>query len=155
MSPVTVHRSRPEADSQASVGAYAIAQALPRLIQQFNHPASPSHRIPILWTITSLLIAGSKVYSGDPERQYTQERVFELYKESLYDTLREGLRTAGLQEAAARGCVAAIEIKGMWTQNEVEEVVRTIGGIVVDGDTGKDVRSVRFRPLRRRYKVLM
>lgn len=95
------------------------------------------------------------MYSGDPERQYTQERVFELYKESLYDTLREGLRTAGLQEAAARGCVAAIEIKGMWTQNEVEEVVRTIGGIVVDGDTGKDVRSVCFRPLRRRYKVLM
>lgn len=125
---------------EASVGAYAIAQALPRLIQQFNQPSSPSHRIPILWTITSLLIAASKVYTAASKRQYAQERVFELYKESLYDTLREGLRTTGLQEAAARGCVAAIEIKGMWSQGEVDEVVRTISGIVVDAESEKDVR---------------
>jgi hypothetical protein len=65
-----------------------------------------------------------------------------MYKDSLYDTLREGLRTPGLQEAAARGCVAAIEIKGMWGQGEVEEVIRTIGGIVVNADTEKDVRQV-------------
>lgn len=128
------------ANNSASVGPFVVSQTLPHLFRQFNHPTNPSHRAPILWSLTSLLIAASKVYAppGSP-RQYSHERPFEQYREALMDTLREGLRTNGLKEPAARGCVALSEIPGLWSRTEVEEVVRGMGDIVLN-ERNADVR---------------
>jgi DNA repair/transcription protein MET18/MMS19 len=127
----------------ASTGEFAVSQALPQLFKQFNRPSLPSHRVPILWSISSLLIAASKVYAGETvTRSYAQERTFEHYREALMDTLREGLRTKGLKEAATRGCVALTEIPGFWGRDEVEEVVRGI-----DDERRRLGRSVGYCPL--------
>lgn len=53
------------------------------------------------------------------------------------DTLREGLRTNGLKEPAARGCVALAEIQGMWSRMEVEEVVKGMDDIVLNEENGE------------------
>lgn len=57
------------------------------------------------------------------------------------DTLREGLRTNGLKEPAARGCVALSEIQGLWSRVEVEEVVKGMDDIALN-ESDEEVRWV-------------
>ena len=121
---------------EASVGPYAISQAFQQLFTQFNRPTLPSHRTPILWSITSILIAARSVYGKDnATRSQAQEKSLEPFRDSLMDILREGLRTDDLKEAAIRGGLALTETPGFWTRADVEQVVRGIDDILINDDS--------------------
>jgi len=118
--------------SIASTGTFALSQALPQLFRQFNRPALPSHRAPILASISSLLIACRSVYSiPQASRRQDDEKSLEPFREGLMDVLREGLRTDSLKEPAIRGTVALIEIPGFLGKEEVEDLVRGLNEVVV------------------------
>jgi DNA repair/transcription protein MET18/MMS19 len=42
-----------------------------------------------------------------------------------------------MKDAATRGCVAVIEIPGMWGRDQVEEVVQSMTEIVSKGGDGE------------------
>lgn len=126
--------------SVASTAKFALSQALPQLFKQFNRPSLPSHRTPVLWSISSLLIAASKVYaSPDAGRPYAAETSLELYRDPLIDTLRGGLRTESLREPAIRGCVALVEVPQYWGRSEVENVTASMDDILLN-DSSADIR---------------
>lgn len=117
--------------SSPLLSAYALSQALPHLFKMFNEPSLPSHRSPILATISSLVLAARGVYvSGS--RSQAEERSLSPFREPLIDVLREGLRTEGLKSAAVRGTVALIEVPGFLDKGEIEAIVDGINGILVD-----------------------
>lgn len=122
-------------DCTASAGTFAISQALPQLFRQFNRPALPSHRAPILAALSAILIAGQSVYAN-PEtgRRQDQERSLEPFRENIQDTLREGLRTNGLKISAIRGSVAIIDIPAFLGRQEVEELVRGMNDVLVNDE---------------------
>ncbi|KAK8849457.1 hypothetical protein IAR55_004790 [Kwoniella newhampshirensis] len=118
-----------------SAGKFAISQTLPKLFRQFNSPALPSHRSPILSTISSLLIAAQSVYGApDTFRHHAVEKSLEPFRDGLMDGLREGLRTAGLKAPAIRGAVALVEVPGFWNRTEVEDIVRGMDEILVNDE---------------------
>ena len=120
-----------------------MSQTLPQLFRQFNRPALPSHRPPILSAIATLLVAARSVYaaSGTSRHQY-DEKSLEPFREGLMDVLREGLRTEGLKSQAVRGSVALAEIPGYWKAEETEEIVRGMNDILIDdGDA-----EIRYDP---------
>ncbi|WWD20081.1 hypothetical protein CI109_104555 [Kwoniella shandongensis] len=115
-----------------SAGKFAISQTLPKLFRQFNSPALPSHRSPILSTISSLLIAAQSVYAApNTTRHHNVEKSLEQYRDGLMDVLREGLRTQGLKAPGIRGSVALVEIPAFWGRAEVEDIVRAMDEILV------------------------
>ncbi|KAL7424900.1 hypothetical protein Q5752_000586 [Cryptotrichosporon argae] len=127
--------------ASASAGTFALSQALPQLFTQFNRPTLPSHRAPILGSISTLLVAARSVYAAPgATRTQQDERSLEPYRDALLDVLREGLRTDGLKIAATNGSVALIEIPGFWTRKEVEDIVRGLNEILVH-DLDEDVKS--------------
>ena len=124
----------------ASAGKYAFSQSLPQLFRQFNHPALPSHRPPILATISSLLLGARSVYATpETKRHQYDEESLEPFREELLDVLREGLRTDGLQVSAVKGCVALIEVPGFWAKGEVEEVIRGMNTLLT-GDENLETK---------------
>lgn len=131
----------------ASAGAYALAQALPQLFRDFNEPKLPSHRVPLINVITTLLLAARSVYSGEGARRQADERSLELYRDSLLDVLREGLRTDQLKTAAVRGSVALAEIPDLLSGLQVEELVRGIDTLLVH-DADEEVRSAALAGLK-------
>lgn len=113
---------------------------MPQLFRQFNRPVLPSHRVPILWSISTILIALSKNYAATGTRRtYEDERPLDMFRDALMDTLREGLRTDQLREAAIRGCVALAEMPGFWAREDVETVVGGIGDVLL-GDSTAEIR---------------
>lgn len=136
-----------------SVGPYAISQAFQQLFTQFNRPNLPSHRTPILWSISSILIAARSVYGKDHAvRSQTQEKSLEPFRDSLMDILREGLRTDDLKEAAVRGAVALTEIPGFWSRADVEQIVRGIDDILINDDS-PEIKPVVIKGLTAISKV--
>jgi DNA repair/transcription protein MET18/MMS19 len=119
--------------SPASVGTFAIAQALHQLFGQFNRPTLPSHRAPILAAISAILIACQTVYAPPTaSRHQAHERSLEPFKESILDTLREGLRTDGLKISAIRGSVAAVDIPEFLSRREVEDLLRGMNDVLIN-----------------------
>lgn len=119
----------------ASAGAFAISQAFPLLFKLFNRPALPSHRTPLLTSISSILVACRSVYAAaDTSRNQAEEKSLERFRDNLIDTLKEGLRTDGLKLPAVRGSVAMAEIPGLWGREDVEDVVRSINAILIEDD---------------------
>lgn len=124
---------RRRADNLASVGTFAIAQALPQLFRQFNRPTLPSHRAPILAALSAILIACQSVYAPPTAtRHQAHERSMEPYKESILDTLREGLRTDGLKISSIRGSVAVIDIPEFLLRQEVEDLLRGMNDVLIN-----------------------
>ncbi|KAL1408286.1 hypothetical protein Q8F55_005092 [Vanrija albida] len=126
-----------------SAGSFAYSQALPQLFRQFNNPALPSQRVPLLSSITTLLMAAKSVYAAPgAERRQEQERSLEPFREPLFDVLREGLRTEGLKPAAVRGSVSLAEIPGFWGRQEVEEIVQLMDDLLVNDSDEEIQRAV-------------
>ena len=116
-----------------SAGTFSLSQSLPQLFRQFNRPALPSHRTPILSSIASLLYACRTVYgTADATRNQKIEKSLEPFRESLMDVLREGLRTDDLKTPAIKGSVALAEIPGFWVRDEVEDIVKGMNEILVN-----------------------
>ncbi|KAK4683806.1 DNA repair/transcription protein MET18/MMS19, partial [Tremellales sp. Uapishka_1] len=130
-----------------SAGKFAVSQTLPQLFRQFNSPALPSHRTPILSAITSIILACRSVY-GNPEsrRNHYDEKGLENYRDGLMDVLREGLRTGRLKAPAIRGCVGLTEIPGFWGKEEVGEVVKGMNDVLVN-DEDPEIRPVVINAL--------
>ncbi|WWC65616.1 uncharacterized protein I303_108236 [Kwoniella dejecticola CBS 10117] len=121
--------------SSPSAGKFALSQAFPQLFRQFNSPSVPSHRAPILSTISSLLLAAQSVYtSPDSQRTSRQEQSLEPYLQGILDVLREGLRTDGLKLPALQGCTACVQIPGLWAKEDVEDVVRGLDDILINDE---------------------
>ncbi|TXT13309.1 hypothetical protein VHUM_00676 [Vanrija humicola] len=126
-----------------SAGPFAYSQALPQLFRQFNNPALPSQRVPLLSAITTLLMAAKSVYAApDAERRQEQECSLEPFREPLFDVLREGLRTDGLKAAAVRGSVSLAEIPGFWGRQEVEEIVQLMDDLLLNDRDEEIQRAV-------------
>ncbi|WVQ75192.1 hypothetical protein IAR50_004803 [Cryptococcus sp. DSM 104548] len=122
-----------------SPGKFALSQILPQLFRSFNSPTLPSHRSPILSSISSLLFACQSTYSSSSQRSYDDEQVLEPYRGDLIDVLREGLRTEGLKSPAIKGCVALVGVERYWSRLEVEDVVRGMDDILVN-DNNPEIR---------------
>ncbi|ODO00637.1 DNA repair/transcription protein MET18/MMS19 [Cryptococcus wingfieldii CBS 7118] len=121
-----------------SAGKFALSQILPQLFRSFNSPSLPSHRSPILSSISSILYACQSTYSSS-QRSHAEEQVLEPYRSDLIDVLREGLRTEGLKSPAIKGCVALVGLEGYWSRLEVEDVVRGMDDILVN-DENPEIR---------------
>ncbi|WWC73452.1 uncharacterized protein I206_107422 [Kwoniella pini CBS 10737] len=133
--------------SSSSAGKFAISQALPQLFRQFNSPSLPSHRAPILSTISSLLLAIQSVYSSsESHRTQQDEQSLEPYHQGILDVLREGLRTEGLKAPAIQGCTACVQIPGFWAKEDVENVVRGLDDILVN-DEDPEIRPEVIKAL--------
>ncbi|WVW86641.1 hypothetical protein I302_108694 [Kwoniella bestiolae CBS 10118] len=118
-----------------SAGKFALSQALPQLFRQFNSPSVPSHRSPILSTISSLLVAVQSVYtSPTSQRKQAEEKALDPYHGGILDVLREGLRTEGLKSPAIKGCTACVQIPGFWEREDVENVVRGLDDVLVNDE---------------------
>ncbi|WVQ79530.1 hypothetical protein IAT38_001629 [Cryptococcus sp. DSM 104549] len=118
-----------------SAGSFALSQALPQLFRQFNSPVLPSHRAPILSTISSLITAAQSVYaSPTAKRSHFDEKALEPFRDSFMDVLREGLRTEGLKAPAIKGSVGLVGVPGYWDKGEVEDIVRGLDEILVHDD---------------------
>ena len=122
-------------DIVASAGTFAISQALPQLFRQFNQPTLPSHRAPILAALSALLIACQTVYANpESQRHQANERSMEPFRESIQDTLREGLRTDGLRISAIRGSIAVMDIPGFLGRQDVEDLIRGMNDVLVNDE---------------------
>lgn len=141
--------SRPHRElTSASAGAYALSQALPQLFRDFNEPKLPSHRVPLINVITTLLLAARSVYAADgATRRQADEKSLERYREGLLDVMREGLRTDQLKTAAIRGSVALAEIPDFLDSLQVEELVRGIDNLLVH-DSDEEVRTAALTGLK-------
>ncbi|WVR08275.1 hypothetical protein IAU60_005322 [Kwoniella sp. DSM 27419] len=126
--------------ASSSAGSFAYSQAFPQLFRQFNTPALPSHRAPLLSIISSLLIAAQTVYSSGSTRRQSEERSLEPFRENILDVLREGLRTEGLKSPAIKGSEACVLIPGFWAKEETEEVVKGMDDVLLNDDED-EVRS--------------
>lgn len=123
------------AEQAASVGTFAISQALPQLFRQFNRPALPSHRAPILAALSAILIACQSVYANPAiDHHQAEEQSLEPFRENIQDTLREGLRTDGLKISAIRGSVAIMDIPGYLGRQEVEDLIKGMNDVLVNDD---------------------
>lgn len=117
-----------------------MSQTLPQLFRQFNRPALASHRPPILFAISTLLLAARSIYAAPAtQRHQYDEKSLEPFRDSLLDVLREGLRTTGLKVSAVKGSVALVEVPGFWAKGEVEDVVRGMNDALIN-DADPDVR---------------
>jgi DNA repair/transcription protein MET18/MMS19 len=117
----------------ASTAPFAVSQALPQIFRQFNRPALPSHRAPLISTLSALLLAARSVYAVEgTNRSEEQEKAFGRYRESILDVLREGLRTDGLKGPAVRGSVSMIEVPGLLDRGEVEDLVKGMDDVLVN-----------------------
>ncbi|WWC93066.1 uncharacterized protein L201_008031 [Kwoniella dendrophila CBS 6074] len=133
--------------ASSSAGKFIISQALPQLFRQFNSPSVPSHRSPILSTISSLLVAVQSVYSSSvSQRSQDQEQSLEPYRDSILDVLREGLRTEGLKSPAIKGCTACVQIPNFWVKEDVEDVVRGLDDILIN-DQDPEIRPEVIKSL--------
>jgi DNA repair/transcription protein MET18/MMS19 len=56
----------------------------------------------------------------------------EPYKESILDTLREGLRTDDLKISSIRGSVAVIDIPEFLLRQEVEDLLRGMNDVLIN-----------------------
>jgi DNA repair/transcription protein MET18/MMS19 len=120
-------------DSTAKTGAFALSRALPQLFRQFNEPALPSHREPILNYVVIFLVVARSVYAGpDAKRSHNVERSLEPFRSGLLDVLREGLRTNGLKGLAVNGTVALVEIPGYLSRQEIEDLVHSLDDLLVN-----------------------
>ncbi|WRT69441.1 uncharacterized protein IL334_006427 [Kwoniella shivajii] len=130
-----------------SAGKFALSQTFPQLFRQFNSPSLPSHRAPILSTISSLLVAVQSVYSSpSSQRSQSQEKALDPYRDGILDVLREGLRTSGLREPSIKGCTACVQIPGFWSKEDVEDVVRGLDDVLVN-DSEPEIRPEVIRSL--------
>ncbi|WWD04098.1 hypothetical protein V865_002163 [Kwoniella europaea PYCC6329] len=130
-----------------SAGKFALSQALPQLFRQFNSPSVPSHRSPILSTISSLLVAVQSVYtSPTSQRKQEEEKSLDPYHTGILDVLREGLRTEGLKSPAIKGCTACVQIPGFWERDDVENVVRGLDDVLVN-DEDPEIRPEIIKSL--------
>jgi DNA repair/transcription protein MET18/MMS19 len=110
-----------------------MSRALPQLFKQFDQPALPSHREPILNYIVTFLVVARSVYAGpDAKRSQSSERTLEPFRNNLLDVLREGLRTNGLKAPAVRGSVALIEIPGYLGKEETETIVHSVDDLLIN-----------------------
>jgi hypothetical protein len=71
-----------------------------------------------------------------------KEKSLEVFREPLIDTLREGLRTERLKLPAINGCVALVQIPAFWGPVEVEEILKSMNDILLNG-SDVEVRYVR------------
>ncbi|OCF43478.1 DNA repair/transcription protein MET18/MMS19 [Kwoniella heveanensis CBS 569] len=126
--------------ASVSAGIFAFSQVFPQLFKQFNTPPLPSHRAPLLSTISSLLIAAQSVYTPESVRRQSQERSLEPFRGGILDVLREGLRTEGLKGPAIKGSEACVQIAGFWGREEVEDVVRGMNDILIN-DNDPETRA--------------
>ncbi|WVQ96214.1 hypothetical protein IAU59_003318 [Kwoniella sp. CBS 9459] len=126
--------------ASTSAGTFAYSQVFPQLFKQFNSPPLPSHRAPLLSTISSLLIAAQSVYTPESGRRQSQERSLEPFRDGILDVLREGLRTEGLKSPAIKGSEACVQIVGLWGREEVEDVVRGMDDVLVN-DNDPETRA--------------
>nr|ODN91252.1 DNA repair/transcription protein MET18/MMS19 [Cryptococcus depauperatus CBS 7841] len=119
-----------------SAGKFALSQILPQFIRTFNSPSLPSHRVPLLSSISSILIACQSVYTSST-RSYELEQSLKPYQNDLFDILREGLRTESLKRSAIRGVVASVGLEGYLEKFKIEELVKDLDDILVsDEDSG-------------------
>ncbi|RXK38054.1 hypothetical protein M231_04724, partial [Tremella mesenterica] len=133
--------------ASASAGPFAISQTFQQLFRQFNRPTVPSHRSPILWSISSILIAAQSTYgNAESGRNEPEEKSLQPFRGSLMDILREGLRTDALQEPAIRGSVALIEIPEFLGRDEAESLVRGMNNVLVD-DSSSDIKRTAIKGL--------
>ncbi|WVF68679.1 hypothetical protein IAT40_003451 [Kwoniella sp. CBS 6097] len=126
--------------ASVSAGTFAYSQVFPQLFKQFNSPPLPSHRAPLLSTISSLLIAAQSVYTPESERRQSHERSLVPFREGILDVLREGLRTEGLKGPAIKGSEACVQIAGFWGKEEVEDVVRGMDDALIN-DNDPETRT--------------
>ncbi|WVO13693.1 hypothetical protein L204_101314 [Cryptococcus depauperatus] len=119
-----------------SAGKFALSQILPQFIRTFNSPSLPSHRMPLLSSISSILIACQSVYTSST-RSYELEQSLKPYQNDLFDILREGLRTESLKRSAIKGVVASVGLEGYLEKIKIEELVKDLDDILVsDEDSG-------------------
>ena len=99
----------------------------------------PSQRSPILSAVSSLLYAARTIYaSPETTRRQSNERSLEPFRESLVDTVREGLRTDDLKVPAIKGAVSLIELPDFINRLEVEDIVRGMDDVLVNDSAAEN-----------------